>query len=100
MSTNVDGFSFNRGGAQWLNNVYNTPVILAQLGECGVCNLPGMRSLPIQPANSSDMKACGSLSPFPATTLEDMGRNQGGTMSSTNQANRIQLAPTQGCQEL
>ena len=35
----------------------STPVILAQLGECGVCNLPGMCNLPIQPANSTDTRA-------------------------------------------
>ena len=64
MSTNVDGFSFNLGGAQWLNNVYNTPVILVQLGECGVHNVPGADNPPIQPANSSDTKAHGSLSPL------------------------------------
>ena len=39
------------------STVYNTPNILAQLGEHGVCDLPGTRNLPIQPANSSDMKA-------------------------------------------
>ena len=43
--------------------MYNTPVILVQLGEHGVCDLPGMHSLPIKPANSSDTKACNSLSP-------------------------------------
>ena len=99
MSSDVDGFSFNLGGAQWLNNVYNTPVILAWLDEHGVCDLLGAHSLPIQPANSSDMKAHGSLSPFLATTLEDLGRNQGGTMS-TIRATYIQLVPTQGHQEL
>ena len=94
MSTDVDGFSFNLGGTQWLNNVYNTPVIIAWLGEHGVHDLPGMCSLPIQPTNSSDSKVCGLLSLFLATTLEDLGHNQGGTMS-TNWATHIQLEPTQ-----
>ena len=44
------------------STVYNTPVILAQLGEHGVRDLPSMCNLPIQPANSSDTKACGLLS--------------------------------------
>ena len=99
MSTDMDGFSFNLGGVQWLNDVYNTQVILVWLGEHGVRDLPGVCSLPIQPANSSDTKAHGSLSPFPATTVEDLGHNQGGTMFM-NWATRIQLAPTQGRQEL
>ena len=78
----------------------NTPVILVWLGECGVHNLPGMCSLPIQLANSSDMRMYGSLSSFLLpTTLEDLGRNQGG-MRSTIWATHIQLVPTQGCQEL
>ena len=64
MSTNVDGFSFNLDGVQWLNNVYDTPVVLAQLGECGVCDLPGAHSLSIQPANSSDTKVHSTLSPL------------------------------------
>ena len=64
MSTDVDGFSFKLDGAQWLNNVYNTPVVLARLGEHGLCDLPGACSLPIQLANSSDMKAHGTLSSF------------------------------------
>ena len=41
--------------------MYNTLGILAQLGECGVHNLPRTHNLPIQPANSPDMKACDSL---------------------------------------
>ena len=64
MSTDVDHFSFKLDGAQWLNNVYNTPVVLVQLGECGVHNLPGSHSPPIKPANSSDMKVHGMLSSF------------------------------------
>ena len=99
MSTDVDGFSFKIDGAQKLNKVYNTPVVLAWLSEHGVHALPGARSLLVQPANSSDMKACGMLSSFPATTLEDLGHNHSGTMF-TNWATHIQLAPTQGCQEL
>ena len=43
------------------STVYNTPNILVQLGECGVCDLPRMCNLPIQPANSSDMKVHDSL---------------------------------------
>ena len=39
------------------------------------------------------------LSLFPIATLEDLGRNQGGTRSMI-WVTRIQLAPTQGCQEL
>ena len=79
--------------------MHNTPVVLGRLGEHGVCDLPGMRSLSVQPANSSDTKVCGMLSSFPATTLEDLGHNQGGMMS-TNRATLIQLVPTQGHQEL
>ena len=94
-STDVDGFSFKLDGAQRLNNVYNTPVVLARLGECGVRDLPGAHSLSVQPANSSDTKASWHAFSFPATTLEDLGHNQGGTMS-TNWATHIQLAPTQG----
>ena len=70
-----------------------------QLGEHGVCNLPGVHSLPIQPAISFDTKVHGSLSPLLATTLEDLGHNQGGTMS-TNWVTHIQLVPTQGCQDV
>ena len=95
----MDGFSFKIDGAQRLNKVYNTPVVLAWLGEHGVCDLPGAHCLSVQPANSSDTKVRGMLSPFLATTLGDLGRNQGGTMS-TNWASHIQLVPTQGCQEL
>ena len=43
------------------STMYNTPNILAQLGERSVCNLPRMRNLSIQPANSPDMRACDSL---------------------------------------
>ena len=42
------------------STMYNTLGILAQLGEHGVHDLPRMRNLPIQPANSPDMKACNS----------------------------------------
>ena len=77
----------------------STPVILVWLGECGVHDLPGMHSLPIQPANSTDTRVYGLSSFLQATTLEDLGRNQGGTRS-TIWATRVQLAPTQGCQEL
>ena len=43
------------------STMYNTLNILAQLGEHGVHDLPSMRNLPIQPANSPDMKVCDSL---------------------------------------
>ena len=43
------------------STMYNTLGILVQLGECSVCDLPRMRNLPIQPANSPDTKACNSL---------------------------------------
>ena len=43
------------------STMYNTPNILAQLGEHGVRNLPGMHNLSIQPANSPDTKACDLL---------------------------------------
>ena len=43
------------------STMYNTPNILAQLGEHGVRDLPSMGNLPIQPANSPDTKACVSL---------------------------------------
>ena len=43
------------------STMYNTPGILAQLGEHGVHNLPRMCNLPIQPANSPDTKVCNSL---------------------------------------
>ena len=43
------------------STMYNTLDILAQLGERGVHDLPRMHNLPIQPANSPDMKACDSL---------------------------------------
>ena len=43
------------------STVYNTPDILAQLGEHGVRDLPGTCNLPIQPANSSDTKVHDSL---------------------------------------
>ena len=36
---------------------------------------------------------------FPQPTLDDLGRNQG-EPSLTLQATRLQLVPTQGCQEL
>ena len=67
---------------QWLNNVYNTPVILVWLGEHGVRDMPG------SVASQSNMLtlliqkhvAC-SLS-FLTTTLEDLGHNQGEMMST------------------
>ena len=43
------------------STMYNTLGILVQLGEHGVRDLPRMRNLPIQPANSPDTKACDSL---------------------------------------
>ena len=43
------------------STMFNTPNILAQLGEHSVHDLPRMCNISIQPANSPDTKACGSL---------------------------------------
>ena len=43
------------------STMYNTPNILAQLGECGIHNLPRTRNLSVQPANSPYTKVCDSL---------------------------------------
>ena len=47
------------------STMYDTPSILAQLGECDVCMsvFCQERVFSIQPANSPDTKACDSLCP-------------------------------------
>ena len=52
------------------STVYNTPNTLVQLGQHGVCDLPGTHNLPILPANSSDTKACALAPSCPATHLQ------------------------------
>ena len=49
-------------------------------------------AVPIQPANSLDMRACRLIFLFPITTLEDLGHRQGG-MGSMIWATHIQLGP-------
>ena len=56
-------------------------------------------AISIQPANPLGIKSMMLFSLFSAATLEDLGHNQGGT-GSTIWATRIQLASTQGHQEL
>ena len=62
-SSNVDGYSFVRDRAQRLKTMYNTPSILAQLGECNICVPASCQEcvFPIQLANSPDTRACNSL---------------------------------------
>ena len=62
------------------STVYNTPNILAQLGEHGICDLPSMHNLPIQPVNSPDTRVHDSLA-LSSNTLADLGCSPGGILS-------------------
>ena len=82
------------------STMYNTPSILAQLGECIICLTACCQVciISIQPANSPDTKARTSLHLVLPHTCR-LGFSQGG-ISSTNRAILDRSVPTQGRQKL
>ena len=75
------------------STVFSTPVILAQLGECGVHNLAVAHSHPNPTCYILRYESVMLVFLFPVTTLEDLGHNQGGTRSMIRATHSVGTHP-------